>query len=65
MVGGGGVRFKHSQGTKKKKEILLMNCDNSRNLELFYPIHSDKNYILNSFANQLMIAGNNYTFNFT
>jgi hypothetical protein len=41
-----------------------INSFNTRNSELFYTIHSDKNYILNIPANKLMIAGNNYTFNF-
>jgi hypothetical protein len=41
-----------------------INSFNTRNPILFYPIHFDKNYILNSPTNQLMIAGNNYTFNF-
>jgi hypothetical protein len=41
-----------------------INSFNTRNPEFFYPIHSDRNYILNSPANQLMIAENNYTFNF-
>jgi hypothetical protein len=40
-----------------------INTFNTRNLELFYPTYSDKNYIINRLANQLMIAGNNYTFN--
>jgi len=37
---------------------------NTRNPELFYPAHSDKNYLLNSPANLLMFAGNSITFNF-
>jgi hypothetical protein len=41
-----------------------INSFNTRNPELFCPINSDKNYLLNSNENQLMIAGNNYSFNF-
>jgi len=41
-----------------------INSFNTRNHELFYHVHSDKNYVLNCPANQLMLAGNSYTFNF-
>jgi len=41
-----------------------INSFNTRYPELFYHVHSDKNYVLNSPGNQLMIDGNSYTFNF-
>jgi len=37
---------------------------NIRNPEHFYLVHSDKKYILNCPANQLMLTGNNFPFNF-
>jgi hypothetical protein len=41
-----------------------INSFNAKNPVHFYPIHSDKNYVLNSSANQIIIDGINYTFNF-
>ena len=37
----------------------------SRNPMSFYSNYSDKNYMLNSPANLLMIAGNSYTFDYS
>jgi len=41
-----------------------INSFNTKISELFYPVHSDKNYMLNCPANRFMIAGNSYTFDF-
>jgi len=37
---------------------------NTRDSKSFYPLFSNENYILNSPANLLMVAGNTYPFDF-
>jgi len=44
---------------------IRINNQNTRNSLPFYPIPSNKNYILNSPANLLMNAGNTYIFDYT